>query len=126
MLLQANNSSAHYKPKDKAFNFVLRMAAAVLGVCLACALIWWYASDRNFNTLGRYINITGIIFMIIGIISISGRSQIVRSINRKKLTQIEKQRKNIDADGINKRMMMFLFGVGLLCLFIGNMIIVGL
>jgi len=94
------------------------MGLVVLGVCWLCGLLWCFVGDRSFDLLGRYINIAGVIFIFFGFVIIADRyDDSLRGDRRRKIS---------GEAGQDTRLMMFLSGVGLLCLFIGNLIILGL
>jgi len=117
-LVSPKDSSTHYGSKNKALLFVFRMGLVVLGVCWLCGLLWCFVGDRSFDLLGRYINIAGVIFIFFGFVIIADRyDDSLRGDRRRKIS---------GEAGQDTRLMMFLSGVGLLCLFIGNLIILGL
>jgi magnesium-transporting ATPase (P-type) len=123
-------SNAIYTQK-RALRFVLSLGLTVLIVVLVCGLIWWLGNDGSFDMLGRYIIIAGIIFVVFGVIIIINRNQLIGSKNsigqfEEKHMQAGKHRNPMGTVGKGTRLIMYFCGVGLLCLFIGNMIILGL
>ena len=127
-MVQEINPSVPPKPKNKALHFVLWMGAALLGVCLICGLIWWIIGDRDYDSLGRYLNIAGIILILFGLATLSSRRPTTgRSYwSEQKNREIDARRKINGEPKKDTLILIFLCGIGLMCLFIGNMIIAGL
>ncbi len=117
--------SAIEKPKDKASHYVLGMGAAVLGVCLVCGLIWWITGDRDYDSLGRYIIIAGIILIFFGLATLSSRGG-RNTWSEQKNREIDVRRKQSGELKRDTQVLVFFCGIGLICLFVGNMIIKGL
>jgi hypothetical protein len=116
--------TASPRQKNKALHFVLWMGAAVFGVCLICGLIWWITGDRNYDDLGEYINIAGIILVLFGLLTLSNRHTTNWSVQKNRV--IDARRKLSGEPKKDTLILIFFCGVGLICLFIGNMIIKGL
>ena len=123
-MIQEIKPSEQPKPKDKALHFVLGMGATVLGVCLVCGLIWWITGDRDYDSLGRYFNIAGIILILFGLATLSSRRPTNWSEHKNR--EIDARRKLGGEPKKDTLVLIFFSGIGLLCLFIGNMIIKGL
>jgi uncharacterized membrane protein len=124
-LVQEIKSSAPVKPKNKALHFVLAMGGAVLGVCLVCGLIWWLVGDQDYDALGRYIIIAGIILIFFGIATLSSRGG-RNTWSEQKNREIDARRKKSGEPRKDTLVLVFFCGIGLLCVFIGNLIIKGL
>jgi hypothetical protein len=118
-----DNNTRTTDANKKALNMVLCMALVLVVTVSICVVIWRLASDHGFDTLGRYIATAGIVYISIGMMVIADRAQIK---NRTKLSEGEKVRKLAGDAGKETRLMLFLCGIGLLCLFIGTMIILSL
>jgi hypothetical protein len=127
-LVQEIKPSEIIKPKNKALHFVLGMGGVVLGVCLFCGLIWWISGDRDYDSLGRYLIIAGIILVIFGVLILSTRRPTTgrHYWSEQKNREIDARRKQSGEPKKDTLVFIFFCGTGLMCLFIGNMIIKGL
>jgi hypothetical protein len=127
-LVQEIKPSVPPHPNNKALHFVLWMGAAVLGVCLICGLIWWINIDRNYDDLGGYISIAGIILVLFGLLTLSSRRNATgrHYWSEQKNREIDAPRKQSGEPKKDTLILIFFCGTGLICLFIGNMIIKGL
>jgi hypothetical protein len=115
---------------DQALNFVFRLALTILVAVGICSLIWWFNRPRIYDTLGRNIMLAGIVLIVFGAFSLGGRNVSVfkkRSMTGYQRRQsVNQRRRFLDGFDSNTLVILDLFGAGLLCLFIGNLIILGL
>jgi hypothetical protein len=119
------------KSRKRAFRFVTGMALAISIVVSICVLIWWFAGDHSFDILGRTINIAGfilIVFSMIALVNLKG------AVSRKRMITVTGEKHKLidrhkpfpgERPG-DLPLILFFGGSGLLCLFIGSMIIIGL
>jgi hypothetical protein len=123
--------SGRVKSKERALRIVLGMALAIIIAIVICSLIWWFAGNHSFDILGRYINYAGFILIGVGAISLVDRSD-ARLRKNLKINNIENRRiverrgRFLDKPLTNISTVMLFFGAGLLCIFTGSMIILGL
>ncbi len=107
------------------------MAFTIAIVVSICVLIWWFAGDHSFDILGRYINIAGFILIVVGFAALFDFSGAILRKNIKTDVEgnrkvVERRRQFRDAQPRDLPLVMFFSGSGLLCLFIGVLIIIGL
>jgi flagellar basal body-associated protein FliL len=114
----------------KALRFVLGMGLMLLMVLSICVLIWWFTSSRSYDALGQRIMFAGGILMLIGVLNLGDHSHTIlrRYIGTKKevsrmVTRGEDLRANTRAD---THVVPSILGSGLLCFFIGYLIVIGL
>ena len=126
------DQNKRYESDRKALRFILGMGLLVLVAVAICALIWWFVRDRNYDLLGQYIIIAGIIFLIFGILIVASRGlpggmrRSSKPLHLQNGTEVDKRRKQNGAARQDTRLLLFFCGTGLLCLFIGNLIVLGL
>jgi|GEM_PF-2686078 len=116
---------------DRALKFVLILALTIALTVMGCSLIWWFTSDHSYDILGRDINIGGVILIAIGAVGMGGRSDAILRKNigtdNEENRRIGARRRNfIDNTQPGTLVILNFFGAGLLCLFIGNLILLGL
>ncbi len=116
---------------DRALTFVLALALTIAITVLCCSLIWWFGADHSYDILGRDINIGGVVLIALGAISLGGRSSAL--FNKRKgakaanmLKSDRRRRSFVNNAPLGTLVLMNFFGAGLLCLFIGNLILLGL
>jgi tellurite resistance protein TehA-like permease len=114
----------------KALRFVLGMGLMLLIAISICVLIWRFTSSRSYNALGQMIMIAGGILMLIGVLNLGNHSHTIlrRYIGTNKednqmVTRGEDLRVNSRAE---THVVLCFLGSGLLCLFIGYLIVIGL
>jgi len=119
------------KSQKKALRFILGMALTMLVAMLICVLIWWFTSSHSYNALGQMIMIAGGILMVIGILSMGGHSHAILRKNLGTATedtrQIVTRRQKLRDDSLtDMQVILYFLGSGLMCLFVGNLIVLGL
>jgi flagellar basal body-associated protein FliL len=115
----------------KALRYVMEMTLVVIGAVLICLLVWWFTSNHSYDTLGRTIVFAGGLLLLIGVLSLGGHSHTIlkRYLGTKndEISQMVTRGENFQADSrTDAQVTLNLLGSGLLCLFIGNMIVQGL
>ena len=129
---QLSGRSAPGKSNNKALRFVLGMGLLVLVAVAICALIWWFFSDHDYDLLGQYIIIAGIIFLIFGVLVVASRGlpggmrRSSKPLRLQNGMEVDKRGKQTGTTRQDTRLLLFFCGTGLLCLFIGNLIVLGL
>lgn len=116
----------------RALRFVVRMGLTMLTTAAFCWLIWWLSGNRSYDTLGQMIMSGGGIFILFGVLSLSPRGH--RAILDKYYSTVSKNPRRLEIQsrkflgdwGNDTRIILFFFGIGLLFLFIGNLIVLGL
>ncbi|MGB8252754.1 MAG: hypothetical protein WCF08_06035 [Anaerolineaceae bacterium] len=116
---------------DRALQFVAVLALTIVLTVMVCSLIWWFTGDHSYDILGRYISIGGVILIAFGTISMGGRGYVAFRKNtgtEGNGNHKEAIRRGNSADKTRPATLVVLnlFGAGLLCLFIGNLILLGL
>ena len=109
------------------------MGLLVLVSVMICSLIWWFTSEHSFDMLGRMIMIAGGIMMAVGIVSVwdgHGFSILGKDfstiIAHSRQTGEWRQKIRDEGSHMGVKVVIFFLGSGLLCLFIGNLITLGL
>jgi len=129
VLVQEINPSVSGKPKNKAMHFVLGMGGAVLGVCLFCGLIWWFTTGHSFDTLGRMVMLSGGILIAIGFYSVMEMTSISKRMGgfvHSEQSRQRRQKMREDGSYTDLQVRLFFLGSGLICLFTGFLIYIGL
>jgi hypothetical protein len=115
----------------RARQIVVRMAG-ILGLVLALStVIWWQAGKRTFDRLGVIVSVMGIVMILTGLFLIafhsprreSDRTRMPREHSVPSVFPARRTRVGVERDRL---LVLYFCGVGLLCLFAGSLIILGL
>lgn len=117
----------------KALRYVIYMGLTLIITVSICVVIWQFIPIHRFDLLGQLIMVAGGIIMVIGVLCMgdSRSSTLLRHIFRTvtgkshQIAMRNQDPRNRDSF-TDRQVVIFFIGSGLLCLFIGNLIVLGL